>query len=111
MDRKWLRWLLAIFLVWQAIRIVFDAVSVPWTWTLDQCVLLFWALCLPMGLVVWGRIWKRGGMEAIKDRWREIGRAIDTPSRNKASFRRWFWFFVVVLLVIAAFQAFVSPHV
>ena len=52
---------------------------------------------------MWGRIWKRGGTEAIKDRWREIARTIDMPSASKA-FRRWFWFFVVVMLVIAAFR-------
>jgi hypothetical protein len=111
MGGKWFRWLLAIILVGQLIRIMIGAFSVPWSWRLNQLVLAFCALCLPIGLVVWGRVWKRGGMEAVRGRWRETWRIMDTPSRNKTSFRRWFWFWVVVLLAIVVFQTFTQhPH-
>jgi len=102
MSGKWWRWPLYLFLAWQLIRIVWGALSAPWAWTMDQWLLVYLALCLPVGLVVWGRIWKRGGMEAVKDRWHQVLHVTDTP-RGKMLYRRWYWFWMVVAIGIVIF--------
>ena len=105
MGGKW-RWLLYAFVAWEFVRIIWGALSVPWTWTMDQDALVFWALCLPVGIVTWARIWKQGGVAAIKDRWRQVDKAMS----DKKRFWRWFWIWMAVAIALVVFQTVMHPH-
>jgi len=97
---KW-RWLLYLIVAWQFFRTTVSAFSVPWNWTLDQCLFLFFAACVIFASGFWALIWLRGGADAVKERW-SFNQQQNARSLNKKFFL-WsllFWIAVAIALVL-----------
>ena len=100
MQGKW-RGLLYVFLAWQFAKTTLAAFSVPWSWTLDQCLFVFFIMCAAFVLGFWAFLWQRGGTAAVKERWALIQQRRDAPLNKKAF--RWslvFWIAIAVVLVV-----------
>jgi hypothetical protein len=96
---KYIRWFVYAYAAWLAILTAVRALSTPWTWTLDQILVLVWAAIIPLGIVTWGNVWRTGGWSAAKDRWK----LLQTRSQEMRSGFKFmsiaFWIIVALLLV------------
>jgi hypothetical protein len=99
MRNKWWYWVACLIAVWQLITSAIRAFSGPWVWNVDQCLTVFFAICLIALLVLWARIWKRGGMALVKATWTETDRG-RVPSKKVFGFSLVFWIFVAIGLVV-----------
>lgn len=101
MQGKW-RWLLCAIMAWQFVRITVSAVSVPWSWTLDQCLFVLFVLCAAIPLVWWTFLWQREGAAAVKERWALLQQQRAKPVDKKVYLRSLvFWIaFALVLVVV-----------
>jgi len=101
MQGKW-RWLLYAIAMWQFARVTLSAFSVPWSWTFDQCLFVFFVLCIAIPLVWLALIWQRGGTAAVKEQRALIQQQGAKPVDKRLY--RWslvFWIaFAAVLVVI-----------
>jgi hypothetical protein len=77
------------------------AFETPWTWNLYQCLAAIILCSVPVGIVRWGLLWKRTGIEGVKAKMAAFETEIETP-RARQNFR-WslvFWIVVALALVI-----------
>jgi len=104
MRGKW-RWLLYAFLLWEVARTAFLAFSVPWRWTADQYLFVFFLLCAGSVLVLWGTVWWRGGMAAVKERWALRQQVTGAPISKKVLLWAFVFWIVVALALVLFFNA------
>ena len=100
MRGNWWRWLVYAFAAWTVATTIFAAINSPWRWTLNQYLLVFFALLAVAILATWLVVWVRGGRSAVKERW-AIQKQRRSAPISKAVYR-WslaFWIVVAIGLV------------
>jgi hypothetical protein len=98
MTGKWHLPVLAAVTLSICVITAMAAFAVPWSWTHDQSLLLWLALCAAVVLGIWVVVWLRGGNEAVAVRWKNM---LERIAVGKKRFWRslWFWIGVAVVLV------------
>jgi hypothetical protein len=102
MQRGWWRWLLYVFVAWQVATTTFWAFRVPWSWTPNQCLFVFFALCAVIVAGLWGYVWFHDGTAAVKERWAFVKQQRNsTPTKSIFLWGLVFWVLVALALVFA----------
>jgi hypothetical protein len=98
MTGKWRLPVIATVTLGICVITAMAAFAVSWSWTHDQALLLWLALCAAMILSVWVVVWLRGGNEAVAVRWKNM---VERIAAGRKRFWRtpWFWISVAVVLV------------
>src|SRR5580698_11550083 len=100
MTGKWRLPVLAAGTLGICVITAMAAFAVPWSWTHDQVLLLWLALCAALVLGVWVTVWLRGGNDAVTVRWkRTFGRTAAGMTGKRFWRSPWFWVGVAVVLV------------
>jgi hypothetical protein len=100
MTGKWRLLVLAAVTLGICVITAMAAFAVPWSWTHDQVLLLWLALCAALVLSVWVTVWLRGGNEAVAVRWKRTLTRTSTGMGRKRIWRTpWFWVSAGVVLV------------
>jgi hypothetical protein len=87
MQGKWWTWFVWTIALWTIGRTALSAFSVPWQWTVDQCLLVFLGVCGAVAAGTWGWIWFRGGREAVRAALERNRKRLSTPPSKKSFYR------------------------
>jgi len=99
MTGKWRLLVLAAVILLICVITAMAAFAVPWSWTNDQALLLWLALCAAVVLGIWVVVWLRGGNQAVRVRWRNMLERTTAGMGRKRFLRSlWFWIGVAVVL-------------
>src|SRR5882757_5340793 len=79
----------------------YRAFTAPWNWNQDQCLFVFFCVCLGYVLAIYLNIWMRDGNQGVKAKWISAMQMKD-PRLNKQKHRRSpvFWAAIVVIVAI-----------
>jgi hypothetical protein len=89
-------------IAWQLIARVIRALSVPWSWTSDQYVVVFLALCMAVVLGSLAHVWQRDGVAGVKARMSLIRQTLSTPPSKRFFIGNLvLWVFVGLALLFA----------
>jgi hypothetical protein len=95
---QWFIWAVSILVL---ARFAYEAFSVPWNWTFEQCLMIFVLVMALIWLGAWMSIWARGGKNAVKDHWRVVQHIGAKPPPIRTFIKRIaIWFFLAILLVV-----------
>ena len=105
MKRWWLIW---GFLA-PLIGVTLYSFDRPWTWTIDQCLFVFFAVCLAIIGARFAVVRFRDGPDAFAERWgrvQQMAVAIEQAEADRARKARWWsrwWFWALAAIVLVVF--------
>lgn len=100
MEWKWWGWPIFFAAALAFARITYDAFSVPWAWTQDQCLFLFFCLGAVYVLAFYIKICMQGGVTAVKAKFAQV-REMKDPRLDKTHQRGLkFWITIAVILIV-----------
>jgi hypothetical protein len=99
-SKSWWGWPILAGFGLVAVTTTYRAFTVPWNWDQNQCLFVFFCVCLGYVLSVYLTLWMRGGTQAIKDRWATAMQMKD-PRLSKQQYHKSPIFWGAIVLTVA----------